>query len=209
MGREDKQSMSEETTTVEGGQPQKADENRSNEARAESTGSGSQSERELLQEALAQAQQKAEDNWNQYLRMAAELENMRRRTQREVENAHRYGLERFANDLLGVGDSLELGLKSAGEHEAEGMREGMEMTLKLFRDVLARHGIEAIDPAGEAFDPQFHEAMAMQPASQVPANTVLDVVQKGYRLYDRLLRPARVIVSREPEEDTGKSGRDA
>ena len=125
----------------------------------------------------------------------------RRRTAREAENTRRYAVERFATDLLPVVDSLELALESAGE-APDAVREGLEMTLKLLRDTLVKHHIEPVAPAsGETFDPAVHEAMAAQPTRETAPDSVLTLVQKGYRLHDRVLRPARVIVARHPEED--------
>ncbi|MDN5865270.1 MAG: nucleotide exchange factor GrpE [Gammaproteobacteria bacterium] len=147
---------------------------------------------------LAKAEARLAEEHDRALRLAAEIENMRRRSARDLENAHRYGHERFAAELLPVADSLDLALSSAGD-APEGVREGLEMTLKLLHDIFASHHIEVIDPAGEPFDPEFHEAMATQPGGEVAPDHVLEVVQKGYRLHDRLLRPARVIVARTPE----------
>jgi molecular chaperone GrpE len=150
--------------------------------------------------ALAAAQAQAEAERERALRAAAELENVRRRAERDVENAHRYGVERFARELLGVKDSLEMGLKSANEAgDAAAVVDGLTATLKLLGQCFEKHGIEEIDPAGDAFDPDAHEAMATQPSDEAPANSVLLVVQKGYRLHERLLRPARVIVARAPD----------
>lgn len=150
---------------------------------------------------LAEAQAKAEENWNQYLRAAAELENVRRRSQRDLENAHKFALERFANELLPVRDSLEMGLEAAQGEAAEvaSLREGMELTLKNLAGVMEKFGISQIDPAGEPFNPEFHEAMLTQPSADVAPDNVLNVIQKGYLLNGRLLRPARVIVARSPE----------
>ncbi|MGH8272757.1 MAG: nucleotide exchange factor GrpE [Gammaproteobacteria bacterium] len=139
------------------------------------------------------------ENRERALRLAAEMENMRRRSARDLENAHRYGHERFAAELLPVADSLDLALGSA-ESAPEAVREGLQMTLKLLYDIFARHDIEVLDPAGEPFNPEYHEAMTSQPSSEMVPDHVLNVVQKGYRLHDRLLRPARVIVSRAPGE---------
>ena len=137
----------------------------------------------------------AEAQRDRALRLAAEMENLRRRAARELETSRRYALERFAGELLPVADSLELALASA-----ETVPEGLEMTLKLLRDTLARHHIEAVTPAeGDAFDPELHEAMATQPSAQVSPDHILQLIQKGYRLHDRLLRPARVIVARAPD----------
>lgn len=139
----------------------------------------------------------AEEQRDRSLRLAAEMENTRRRAARELETTRRYALERFATELLPVADSLELALSAD-----ETVPEGLEMTLKLLQDTLARHRIEAVTPAeGDAFDPEVHEAMATQPSRQVAPDHVLQLIQKGYRLHDRLLRPARVIVARAP--DTG------
>jgi len=144
---------------------------------------------------LAEAEARVAEERDRALRLAAEMENLRRRTTREVENARRYGHERFAEELLPVADSLELALGSADDAPGA-VREGLEMTLKLLHDIFANHHIEVIDPVGEPFDPDFHEAMTTQPSAEVAPDHVLNVVQKGYRLHDRLLRPARVIVSR-------------
>ncbi len=139
------------------------------------------------------------------LRTAAELENVRRRAERDVENAHRYGVERFAKELLAVKDSMEMGLRSAAEggEVAAGVGEGFAATLKLLSQCFEKYGIAEVDPVGQPFDPEWHEAMAMQPSEEAAANTVLMVVQKGYRLHERLLRPARVIVSRGADDSTG------
>lgn len=143
----------------------------------------------------------AEEHRERSLRLAAELENVRRRTAREAETARRFAVERLASDVLPVADSLELALESARE-APDAVREGLEMTLKLLRDTLARHHIEPVAPAlGDPFDPAVHEAMATQPSGEAAPDTVLTLVQKGYRLHDRLLRPARVIVARAPDPD--------
>ncbi|HEX5313426.1 MAG TPA: nucleotide exchange factor GrpE [Gammaproteobacteria bacterium] len=147
---------------------------------------------------LATAEGQAAEERERALRLAAEMENLRRRTARDVEQARRYALERFAAELLPVADSLDLALGSA-EAAPPNVREGLEMTLKLLHDIFARHHLEAIDPTGERFDPEFHEAIATQPTDQIAPDHVVTVVQKGFRLHDRLLRPARVIVSRSPE----------
>lgn len=157
-----------------------------------------------LTEALGAAQAKAEENWDQALRARAELENVQRRLQREVENAHKFGLEKFALELLPVKDSLELGLAAAQDSEAEKLREGTELTLKMLSTAMEKFGIRQIDPAGEAFNPDFHQAMAAQESSQAEPDTVLTVMQKGYQLNDRLLRPALVVVAKPPAQDVPK-----
>lgn len=142
---------------------------------------------------LAELQAKADENWERYLRAAAETENVRKRAARDVENAHKFALERFGKELLGVKDTLEMGLAAEGA-SVESLIEGSDATLKLLGSVLERFGIVEIDPAGEPFDPEFHEAISMQPSADVEPNSVLTVVQKGYTLNGRLLRPAMVIV---------------
>ena len=138
---------------------------------------------------------KADENWQRYLRAAAEAENIRKRAVRDVENARKYALENFGRDLLDVRDSLEMGLAAADSADAEALREGSEATLKLLSTVMERFGVEQIDPEGEPFDPELHEAMTMQPSAEMEPNSVLTVVQKGYTLNGRLLRPARVVVA--------------
>ncbi|TFG40879.1 MAG: nucleotide exchange factor GrpE [Chromatiales bacterium] len=155
---------------------------------------------ELLEKAddplseLQLAQAKAEENWDRYLRTAAELENVRKRASRDVENAHRYALERFGRELLAVKDSLEMGLLAADNASVESLLEGSRATLKILGGTLQQFGIEEVDPAGEPFDPEFHEAISMQPSDEVEPGSVLTVVQKGYSLNGRLLRPAMVVV---------------
>lgn len=150
-----------------------------------------------LEEKLTVAEQTAHENWEKSVRAMAELDNVRRRAEREVANAHRYGLEKLLTSLLPVVDSLEQALQTASNDPA--MREGLELTMKLFLDVLQKFDVQQIDPQGEVFNPQEHEAMTMQEAPGTAANTVLAVFQKGYKLSDRLVRPARVIVSKGQE----------
>ena len=142
-----------------------------------------------------QAEAKADENWDRYLRTAAELENVRKRAARDVENAHRFALERFGKELLAVRDSLEMGLAAADSANVESLLEGSEATLKLLGNTMQQFGIEVVDPAGEPFDPEFHEAISMQPSDDVEPGSVVTVVQKGYSLNGRLLRPAMVIVA--------------
>lgn len=143
-------------------------------------------------------QAKAQENWDRYLRAAAETENVRKRAVRDVENARKYALENFGRDLLAVVDSLEMGLEAADNADAATLREGSEATLKLLLTTLDRFGIGVVDPEGEPFDPELHEAMTMQPSETAEPGSVLTVIQKGYSLNGRLLRPARVIVASEP-----------
>lgn len=139
-----------------------------------------------------------DENWDKYLRTAAELENVRKRAARDVDNARRFALERFATDLLAVCDSLEMGLASGADADAKALLEGSQATLKLLATTMERFGISEVDPAGEPFDPEFHEAMTMQPTDDVEPGSVVTVFQKGYTLNGRLLRPARVVVAQAP-----------
>jgi len=150
-------------------------------------------EPELSELELAEA--KADENWDRYLRTAAELENVRKRAARDVENAHRFALERFSKELLAVRDSLEMGLAAVDSANVESLIEGSEATLKILGSTMQQFGIEVVDPAGEPFDPEFHEAISMQPSDDVEPGSVVTVVQKGYSLNGRLLRPAMVIVA--------------
>ncbi|HEX6929855.1 MAG TPA: nucleotide exchange factor GrpE [Gammaproteobacteria bacterium] len=156
-----------------------------------------------LTAALNEALAKAEENWNQYLRAVAELENIRKRASRDVEQARRFALERFAADLLPVKDSLEMGLDAASDAQdkAGALVEGTEMTLKQLAQAFEKFGITEIEPKGERFDPEMHEAMATQPSSDAEPGRVLTVVQKGYLLNGRVLRAARVLVARQPDEE--------
>ena len=150
-------------------------------------------------DALEKATAAADEHWAKYLRATAELENLRKRAARDVENARKFGIEQFASELLGVIDSLEMGLEAASNATVESLLEGKQATLKLLRAALAKSGIESIDPEGEPFDPQLHEAMTMQPSETAEPGSVLAVIQKGYQLNGRLLRPARVIVASETD----------
>ena len=148
-----------------------------------------------LEEQLAAAQ-------DQSLRVAAELQNIRRRAEQDVEKAHKFALEKFAGDLLAVADSLERGLELSNpdDEAVKPMREGVELTLKLLLDTLARHQLEQLDPHGEPFNPEHHQAMAMEESTHVEPGSVLKVFQKGYLLNGRLLRPAMVVGSKAPAE---------
>ena len=161
-------------------------------------------ERELLgDDALSETeqlqQQLAESN-DQVLRIQAEMQNMRRRAERDVENAHKFALDRFAADLLPVVDNLERALTAINSDDdgQKAVAEGIQLTLKSFVDVLVRFKVEPIDPAGQPFDANLHQAVSMVPNADVEANTVIDVFQKGYTLNGRLIRPAMVVVSRAP-----------
>jgi molecular chaperone GrpE len=158
----------------------------------------SPAELEQLRQALAEAEERARSHWEQYLRAVAELDNVRKRAQRDIEAANRYGLEKFAAELLPVRDSLELAVQTADSREldARSLREGQQATLQLLAKALERLGVTPIDPVGEPFDPTRHEAMLAQESAGARPNTVLQVVQPGYELNGRVIRPARVVVAK-------------
>jgi molecular chaperone GrpE len=149
-----------------------------------------------MQAALAAAEARALESRDMYMRALAEIDNVRKRAARDVEQAHKYAVDRFANDLVGVKDSLELGLLAAASPET--LLAGTEATLKLLSKAFEKAGVIELDPLGEPFNPELHEAMAMQPSAEHVPDSVMQVVQKGYQLNGRLLRPARVIVARTP-----------
>lgn len=150
-------------------------------------------------ETLAKAEEDLARHRDAMLRMQAEMDNLRKRLAREAEKSRKFALERIMKDLLHVRDSMERGLELAnGSATVESMREGQDLTLKMLAKVLQDHDLEVIDPAGQPFDPEWHEAMTVMPSEELDENTVVEVLQKGYRLHDRLIRPAMVVVSRKP-----------
>ena len=161
-----------------------------------------------VEEQIAALQQQVDENWDRYLRAAAEVENVRKRAIRDVENARKFALENFSKDLLVVKDSFEMGLEAAENADAAHLQEGSDATLKQLTATLERHGVIEVDPHAEPFDPELHEAMTMQPSETAEPGSVLTVVQKGYLLNGRLLRPARVIVAAEPVEPAGDPASD-
>ena len=178
------------------GQPEQPDERLEDDAELENE--AEQNDAEEPADPLAELQAKADENWDRYLRAAAETENVRKRATRDVEHARRYALENFGRDLLAVKDSLEMGIQAAENADVEALLAGKEATLKMLTATLERFGIEELDPEGEPFDPEFHEAMTMQPSADMEPGSVLTVIQKGYSLNGRLLRPAMVVVAAEP-----------
>lgn len=146
---------------------------------------------------LQEARDEAAAHKDMALRLQADMENLRRRTRIDIENAHKFALEKFVDALIPAMDSMEMGLDAAQQEEAniESIREGLEMTFKQMIDILQNFNVERVDPLNEAFDPQLHEAMTMVPSPEHDSNTVMQVIQKGYRLNERLVRPARVIVA--------------
>lgn len=151
-----------------------------------------------LEMELKEARDEAAAHLDDLLRVRAEIENLRKRATRDVENAHKFGLERFVNELLPVKDSVELGLNAAADAEvnADKLREGLELTLKLFDTAADKFGLEEVNPEGQSFDPDYHQAMSTQEVAGKEPGTVVMVVQKGYLLNGRLLRPAMVIVAK-------------
>ena len=138
------------------------------------------------------------------LRVQAEMQNMRRRTEQDIEKAHKYGQEKFSIELLTVMDNLERALAAASDYEDETVKaiyEGVDLTLKSFTDCFNRFHIGSVDPMGEPFDPQLHQAVTILENSDVEPNTVIEVMQKGYTLHGRVIRPAMVVVSKEPESE--------
>ena len=175
------------------------------EAGSEEASNGRASNEEIEQELLEeeqvseteQLQQQVADANDNVLRIQAEMQNMRRRAERDVENAHKFALDKFSADLLPVVDNLERALSAidAEDDSQKAIAEGIELTLKSFVDVLIRFKVEAVDPAGEPFDANLHQAVSMVPSPDLEPNTVMDVFQKGYTLNGRLIRPAMVVVS--------------
>ena len=164
---------------------------------------------EELSSQLELAEAKAQENWNKVLRIQAEMENLKKRTQKDLENAHKFGLEKFSKELLTVIDSLELGIQAANSDNPEvvKLREGSELTIKQFEAVFAKFNIAAIDPLGQPFNPELHQAMTMQESAEHEPNSVINVFQKGYALNGRLIRPAMVVVAKavaEAPKDTPK-----
>ena len=188
MGKRGTQKGPEKTPAAESGLEE-------NPTAEDSNGGAASDVAEIDSETL---QAKVEENWDKYLRVAADLENLRKRAARDEENARRRGLEQLAQALLPVRDSLEAGVATSEQADIEALLDGKRATLRLLDSALTTVGILELDPIGEPFDPEEHEAITMQPSDEVEANTILEVIQKGYQLHGRLLRPARVIVAGEP-----------
>jgi molecular chaperone GrpE len=159
------------------------------------------SEVDMLQEQLDAAELAAGQAKDDLLRVQAEMQNLRRRTQQDVEKAHKYGQEKLVTELVPVMDNLERALAAASDHDdatSKAIYDGVDITLKSFANCFAKFSIEAVDPLGEPFDPLLHQAMAMQESPDAEPNTVIAVMQKGYSLYGRVIRPAMVMVSKGP-----------
>ena len=153
---------------------------------------------ETLEQQLAKAQDTIKDYWDQMMRLRAEIDNNLKRAERDIENAHKYALKNFVENLLPVIDSMEMGQVAAGADNAtlESIREGSELTMSMFVQVLEKNGLEQIDPLGEKFDPERHQAISMTAAENAESNTVIEVMQKGFMLNERLVRPAMVVVAK-------------
>ena len=188
MGKRGTQKGPEQTPAAEGGLKE-------NPTAEDSNGEAASGIAEIDSEAL---QAKVEENWDKYLRVAADLENLRKRAARNEESARRRGLEQLAQALLPVRDSLEAGVATSEQADIEALLDGKRATLRLLDSALTAVGISELDPIGEPFDPEEHEAITMQSSDEAETNTILEVIQKGYQLHGRLLRPARVIVAGEP-----------
>ena len=168
------------------------------EAQGEAQEAGAEEDVVVDLETLAEEVVQLKD---QVLRSAAEMENVRRRAQRDMENAHKFAVEKLINDLFPVLDSLEKTVETASTIEgASAITEGVGLSLKLFTETLAKSGVEQIDPLGEPFDPQLHEALTVVPNPDAEPNSIMDVMQKGYVLNGRLVRAAKVIVVKPPED---------
>ncbi len=153
---------------------------------------------ETVEQQLAKAQVTIKEYWDQMMRLRAEIENNLKRAERDIENAHKYALKNFVENLLPVIDSMEMGQVAAGADNAtlESIREGSALTTSMFVQVLEKNGLQQIDPLGDKFDPERHQAISMTAAENAESNTVIEVMQKGFLLNDRLVRPAMVVVAK-------------
>ena len=163
---------------------------------------GAETEAEIgedsIEQQLEQAQATIKDYWDQIIRLKADMENNRKRAGRDIENAHKFALRNFTESLLPVIDSMEMGQEAAEADNAslESIIEGTQMTMTMFIQVLKKHGLKEVDPVGETFDPEFHQAISMAEDKKAKSNTVISVMQKGFSLNDRLVRPAMVVVAK-------------
>ncbi|MCP4874337.1 MAG: nucleotide exchange factor GrpE [Gammaproteobacteria bacterium] len=159
---------------------------------------GDVAEDEPIDVQLAKAQDTIQDYWEQMMRLRAEIENNRKRAERDLENAHKYALKNFVENLLPIMDSMEMGYTAASADNAtlDSIREGSELTMNMFIQVLEKNGLEQVDPVGEKFDPERHQAISMIEVEKAESGTVVEVMQKGFLLNDRLVRPAMVVVAK-------------
>lgn len=176
--------------------------NMNNDGPAEESLELSEASRETLIEKLNEADQKTNDYWERILRLQAEAENVARRNERAVENAHKFALEKFVNELIPIIDSLELSADNVPDDMKEAAKpilEGVDLTLKMFYSAMEKFGVEQVYPLNQPFDPEYSQAISTKPTPEVAPNTVVSVLQKGYTLNKRLIRPALVVVSKEEE----------
>lgn len=196
MTNQEKVVPEEQLDSVQEAEPEQAEEAAVEEAAA--------TDPEELQALLEDARSKADSHWDQCLRLQADIENLRKRNERDLVNAHKFALEKFAVDLLPVKDSLEMGLAAAEDGaDVAKLKEGGELTLKMLTTAMEKYNVKEINPLNEEFNPEYHEAMSLQERADLKPNTVVTVVQKGYLLNDRLIRPAMVIVSKAAQESIG------
>jgi molecular chaperone GrpE len=191
------QDTNQEDTSAKSEQPEaNTEEKLQSEAEIDPSESTEDQEQQAVNE-VEELQQKLSTLGEQLLREQAEMQNVRRRAQRDVESAHKFALEKFATELLSVVDNLEraIGAIDAEDESQKAVAEGLELTLKTFVDVLTKHSVEPVDPEGQPFDADLHQAVSMVPNAEVEPNTVINVFQKGYTLNGRLIRPAMVVVS--------------
>lgn len=167
-------------------------------AEGDVAGTAADDETAALRTALEQAEAKASENWDRCVRMQAEMENTRKRLQQEVDNARKFGQKSLIEELLPIVDSMEMGVSAASEDGAEvgKIREGYELTNKMLGQLLNKFNVVVVDPTGQKFDPELHQAMSMQEGTGAEPNTVVAVMQKGYTLNERLIRPALVMVAK-------------
>ena len=191
------QDTNHEDTSAKSEQPEvNAEEKLQSEAEIDPSESTEEQENQTVNQ-VEELQQKLNTLGEQLLREQAEMQNVRRRAQRDVESAHKFALEKFATELLSVVDNLERAIDAidAEDDSQKAVAEGLELTLKTFIDLLAKHNVEPVDPEGQPFDADLHQAVSMVPNGEVEPNTVINVFQKGYTLNSRLIRPAMVVVS--------------
>jgi len=205
MQVENKEEVSEEEKSIEESKSELVDDdsigNDPPNKVVDSEESSEKSEEEIAVDSLSKLEVQLEEMRDQVLRHQAEVQNVKRRAEQDVEKARKYALERFCNELLPIVDSLEMAILSASpdQEDSESILKGVKLTLKMFVDTLAKFNLEQIDPEGEPFDPKSHQAVSMVENNEVEPNTVLSVMQRGYVLSGRLIRPAMVVVSKASE----------
>ena len=202
---ENKEEVSEEEKSIEESKSELVDDdsigNDPPNKVVDSEESSEKSEEEIAVDSLSKLEVQLEEMRDQVLRHQAEVQNVKRRAEQDVEKARKYALERFCNELLPIVDSLEMAILSASpdQEDSESILKGVKLTLKMFVDTLAKFNLEQIDPEGEPFDPKSHQAVSMVENNEVEPNTVISVMQRGYVLSGRLIRPAMVVVSKASE----------